>query len=125
MLGIELNFWLIIGFLAQGMFASRFLVQWIVSERQRKSVIPIQFWFLSLIGGVMLLMYAIYRRDPVFILGQSTGVIIYSRNLMLIYHRRRKLHSIQRREQVKKGTVNSNKISESGDSLDFRSNKTR
>ncbi len=125
MLGIELNFWLIIGFLAQGMFASRFLVQWIASERQRKSVIPIQFWFLSLMGGVMLLTYAIYRKDPVFILGQSTGVIIYSRNLMLIYHRRRKLSSLQQKEQDKKGTGSSNKISESGDSLDFQSKEPR
>jgi lipid-A-disaccharide synthase-like uncharacterized protein len=84
---IEINFWLILGFVAQGMFASRFLVQWIVSERQKKSVIPIQFWYLSLSGGILLLIYAIYRQDPVFILGQGSGVIIYSRNLILIYRR--------------------------------------
>lgn len=124
MFGINLNFWLIIGFLAQGMFASRFLVQWIASERQRKSVIPIQFWFLSLIGGFMLLMYAIYRKDPVFILGQSTGVIIYSRNLMLIYHRKRKLKKLKSREQDKKEAVSSNNISDSQNSLNPRSNES-
>lgn len=63
---------------------ARFLVQWIVSERRRQSVIPLAFWYLSLGGGSMLLCYAIYRRDPVFILGQSTGVVIYGRNLMLL-----------------------------------------
>ena len=77
--------WLIIGFIAQGLFASRFLVQWLVSEKQKKSIIPVQFWYLSLGGGIMLLAYAIHRQDPVFILGQSARALIYTRNLMLIY----------------------------------------
>jgi lipid-A-disaccharide synthase-like uncharacterized protein len=101
MSNIDINFWLVIGFVAQGMFASRFLVQWIASERQKKSVIPIQFWFLSLGGGILLLIYAIYRQDPVFILGQGTGLIIYSRNLILIFRRakRKKMISEQKRKK--------------------------
>jgi lipid-A-disaccharide synthase-like uncharacterized protein len=97
---ITINFWLILGFVAQGMFASRFLVQWIASERQKKSVIPIQFWFLSLGGGLLLLIYAIYRQDPVFILGQGAGLIIYSRNLILIFRRAKRKKMIE--EQKKK-----------------------
>ena len=79
------NFWLVLGFAAQALFASRFLVQWIASERVGRSIIPNAFWFLSLAGGLLLLTYAIYRKDPVFILGQATGAFIYSRNLILIY----------------------------------------
>lgn len=78
------TFWLVLGFLAQGLFSARFLVQWVASERAKRSIIPVSFWFLSLGGGLLLLMYAIYRRDPVFILGQSSGVFVYSRNLYLI-----------------------------------------
>jgi lipid-A-disaccharide synthase-like uncharacterized protein len=78
------SFWLIWGFIAQGLFGLRFLVQWIASEKQKKSVIPVYFWYISLAGGVMLLSYAIYRKDPVFILGQCTGIFVYIRNLMLI-----------------------------------------
>lgn len=81
----EYTFWLTVGFVAQGLFSARFLVQWIVSERKRRSVIPLPFWFFSLAGGTLLLLYAIHRRDPVFIFGQSAGLIIYARNLMLIY----------------------------------------
>ena len=81
--------WVVFGFLAQGMFTARFLVQWIASERARDSVIPLAFWYFSLAGGVMLLSYAIYRADPVFILGQALGVVIYIRNLWLIYAKRR------------------------------------
>ncbi len=77
--------WVGIGLAGQMLFTGRFLVQWIQSERQRKSVIPVAFWYLSLAGGTILLSYAIYRHDPVFILGQSTGVIIYARNLWLIH----------------------------------------
>ncbi|MCB1369814.1 MAG: lipid-A-disaccharide synthase N-terminal domain-containing protein [Rhodobacteraceae bacterium] len=66
------------------MFSMRFLIQWISSERARKSVMPVAFWYFSLAGGAILLTYAIYRRDPVFILGQATGLFIYSRNLWLI-----------------------------------------
>jgi lipid-A-disaccharide synthase-like uncharacterized protein len=81
--------WLAVGLLGQVAFAGRFLVQWIASERQKKSVVPITFWYLSLAGGLILLCYALYRKDPVFILGQSTGVFIYSRNLVLIARQRR------------------------------------
>jgi len=79
------TFWLIVGFLGQSLFFGRFLLQWIASEKQKKSVIPIGFWFFSIGGSILLLIYAIHRRDPVFILGQSTGFIIYSRNLQLIF----------------------------------------
>jgi lipid-A-disaccharide synthase-like uncharacterized protein len=79
------SFWLILGFTAQVLFAARFLVQWIASERAGMSVVPISFWCLSIIGGLLLLGYAIRRRDPVFIVGQVTGVCVYARNLMLIW----------------------------------------
>lgn len=82
--------WVLFGFAAQLMFTGRFLLQWLASEKQRKSVVPVAFWYFSLIGGVMLLMYAIHRRDPVIILGQAVGVLIYLRNLMLIYADRRR-----------------------------------
>lgn len=76
--------WLTVGFLGQAFFSARFLVQWVASERARRSVVPLAFWFLSLGGGATLLAYAIYRRDPVFIVGQGTGLFIYVRNLVLI-----------------------------------------
>ncbi len=76
--------WLIIGFIGQTIFASRFLIQWIVSERASKSVIPNIFWWISLAGSMVLLSYAIHKQDPVFIVGQSCGFLIYSRNLYLI-----------------------------------------
>lgn len=82
-----MNVWLIIGFAGQAMFASRFLVQIIASERQRRSIIPVAFWYLSIAGAALLLSYAISIRDPVFILGQSTGFLIYLRNLWLIRQR--------------------------------------
>jgi len=85
--GIE-QFWLIIGFVAQVMFTGRFIVQWLASERKGMSYIPISFWWLSVIGGGMLLAYACYRRDPVIILGQLTGQIVYTRNLILISRKR-------------------------------------
>ncbi len=75
--------WLAIGFSAQACFFSRFLVQWIASERQKRSVIPMAFWYLSLAGGLGLLIYAIHVGDPVFILGQSMGAFIYLRNIWL------------------------------------------
>jgi lipid-A-disaccharide synthase-like uncharacterized protein len=77
--------WVVIGLGGQLMFTTRFLVQWIASERAGRSVVPIAFWYFSISGGVILLAYAIYRADPVFILGQSLGVFIYSRNLWLIH----------------------------------------
>ena len=83
-------FWLLLGFFAQGLFSARFLIQWIASEKAHKSVIPTVFWYLSIAGSVFLLAYAIYRKDPVFILGQSTGIFIYSRNLYLIFKERKK-----------------------------------
>lgn len=82
--------WVMIGLAGQLMFTGRFLVQWIQSERQRKSVIPLSFWYLSLAGGLVLLTYAIHKHDPVFILGQSTGVVIYLRNLWLIHAQARR-----------------------------------
>ena len=80
--------WLAIGLLGQGIFSARFIVQWLVSEKEKRSVIPVVFWYLSLLGGITLLFYSIYKRDPVFILGQSTCVLIYSRNLFLIQRER-------------------------------------
>lgn len=77
--------WIGIGLVAQLMFSARFLVQWIASERARASVMPVAFWYFSLAGGLMLFAYAIYRMDPVFILGQSFGVVVYSRNLFLLH----------------------------------------
>lgn len=77
--------WLAIGFIGQALFFGRFFVQWIASERRRKSVVPRSFWYLSLAGGAVLLSYAIHRRDPVFILGQATGFLIYSRNLWFLH----------------------------------------
>jgi len=85
------TFWLILGFIAQGLFSARFLVQWIASERAGKSVMPIVFWYLSIFGSALLLAYAIYREDPVFILGQAAGVIVYVRNLFLIRREKRAL----------------------------------
>lgn len=75
--------WLVVGLIGQTFFFSRFLVQWLASERAKRSVIPMSFWYLSLAGGVTLLIYAIHLHDPVFILGQSTGAFIYVRNLRL------------------------------------------
>ena len=75
---------LVLGFVGQGVFASRFLVQWIVSESKGESVIPVAFWYLSLGGAALLLTYATLRRDPVFMLGQTTGAVVYVRNLILI-----------------------------------------
>lgn len=81
--------WLAIGFLGQFLFSMRFLVQWLYSEKARRSVIPLAFWYFSLAGGLTLLIYAIYRQDPVFIVGQAGGLFIYSRNLYFVYKERR------------------------------------
>ena len=81
---IEL-FFLIIGFIGQGLFASRFIFQWIYSEKKGESYIPVIFWYLSIFGGLGLLTYAIFRKDPVIITGQIFGIFIYLRNLILIY----------------------------------------
>ena len=76
--------WLVIGFAGQILFFGRFLVQWLHSERLGRSVIPVSFWYMSLGGGLLLLAYSIYRRDPVFITGQLVGGFAYVRNLVLI-----------------------------------------
>ena len=83
------TFWLVLGFLAQAIFSARFLVQWIASERVGKSIVPNLFWHLSILGSVLLLIYAIHRRDPVFILGQSAGLLIYARNIHLLGREKR------------------------------------
>lgn len=77
--------WLSIGLLGQALFSARFLVQWIASERRKRSVVPHAFWYFSIGGGITLLAYAIYRRDPVFIIGQGAGLVVYARNLWLIH----------------------------------------
>ena len=82
--------WVFFGLLAQAMFFGRFVVQWLASEKARKSVMPVAFWYFSLGGGVMLLAYAIHRADPVFILGQGLGLVIYLRNLWLIHMEKRR-----------------------------------
>ena len=86
---IELIF-LCIGFIGQGLFASRFIIQWIYSEKIGKSAIPIVFWYLSIFGGLGLLTYVIFRKDPVIITGQLFGIFIYLRNLILIYKKKSK-----------------------------------
>ena len=86
-MSIHGNPWIIFGFVGQALFASRFIVQWVCSEKKKQSYIPIIFWHLSIAGGIILLIYATYRRDPVFIVGQTTGLLVYLRNLMLIYQK--------------------------------------
>lgn len=88
--------WLAIGFAGQALFTARFLVQWAVSEKKRDSVVPVSFWWLSLLGGLTLLSYAIHRRDPVIIVGQGMGLFVYVRNLMLVAKARRR--ATKRRE---------------------------
>jgi len=77
--------WLVIGFGGQTMFSMRFLLQWLYSEKHKKSIIPVSFWYYSIAGSIILLIYAIHKRDPVFTLGQSFGILIYARNLYFIY----------------------------------------
>ncbi|MFI4988726.1 MAG: lipid-A-disaccharide synthase N-terminal domain-containing protein [Alphaproteobacteria bacterium] len=82
------DIWIGIGFFGQAMFGMRFIVQWLASEREGKSVIPLSFWYLSIAGAAIVLVYAIYRLDPVFIVGQAGGFLIYIRNLYLIRRER-------------------------------------
>jgi len=89
-----LVFWLTVGFLGQALFTARFLVQWVASERKRDSVVPVAFWWLSLLGGAALLSYAIFRRDLVIITGQGMGLIVYTRNLLLLGKARRRLEAV-------------------------------
>lgn len=86
--------WLCIGFLGQGLFFMRFFVQWIASEKEKKSVIPTAFWYFSLAGGMTLFCYALYRQDPVFIIGQGTGLFIYLRNLYFIIHNKQESDTV-------------------------------
>ena len=79
------DLWLVLGFVGQLVFSMRFIVQWICSERKKRSYVPLIFWYFSLGGGIILLVYSIHRKDPVFIVGQVSGLIVYVRNLMLIY----------------------------------------
>ena len=83
--------WLIVGFVSQTFFFLRFFVQWIASERKKESKIPVSFWYFSIFGALGLLAYSIYRQDPVFIAGQSLGILIYSRNLYFIH---KKAHEV-------------------------------
>ena len=83
------NIWLGIGFLGQALFSMRFLIQWIASERIRRSIVPVAFWYFSILGGITLLSYAIWRKDPVFIVGQAAGLVIYGRNLYFIWRGRK------------------------------------
>lgn len=84
------DFWVMWGFVAQFMFMMRFMIQWIASERVGRSIVPVAFWFFSIGGGSLLLTYAIVKKDPVFIAGQGLGLLIYFRNLWLIYKEKRK-----------------------------------
>ena len=88
MSGINWDLWVVFGLAGQMLFGSRFVVQWIASERRKESHIPVHFWYLSLCGGIVTAIYAIHRRDPVFIVGQSAGLVVYIRNLMLIHRGR-------------------------------------
>lgn len=81
------HWWLAVGFAGQAVFTARVVVQWIASEKKGESIVPIAYWYLSTIGGMMLLVYALYRRDPVIISGQLFGVVVYGRNLVLIHRR--------------------------------------
>lgn len=85
---MDADLWLIIGFVGQGFFSARFVVQWLSSERARRSVVPVAFWYLSIAGGASLLAYAIHRADPVFIVGQCAGFLIYMRNLYFVLRER-------------------------------------
>lgn len=86
---LKLSWVVLVGFIGQLMFSARFIIQWIASERARKSVFPVAFWFFSIGGGLLSFGYALSIRDPVFILGQGFGVFIYARNLYFVYRERR------------------------------------
>ena len=80
--------WVTVGFLGQALFSARFIIQWFVSEKAKESIVPIAFWYFSILGGMTLLTYAIWRRDPVIICGQAGGLMIYARNLWFIHSKR-------------------------------------
>jgi lipid-A-disaccharide synthase-like uncharacterized protein len=81
---VNFDGWVILGFVAQAFFTMRFVVQWLASEKVRASVVPVSFWFFSIGGGILLLIYALYRKDPVFIAGQAFGLFVYARNLYFV-----------------------------------------
>ena len=83
------NFWLMVGMGGQALFSGRFLVQWIASEKAGRSIIPNLFWYFSILGGLTLFIYALWRQDPVFIIGQGSGLFIYARNLYFIRRKNR------------------------------------
>lgn len=80
----DATLWIVIGFVGQGLFSARFIIQWLYSEKVKRSVVPVAFWYFSLAGGIVLTAYAVHRMDPVFAVGQGAGLIVYFRNLMLI-----------------------------------------
>ena len=84
-----MDFWIILGLVGQFLFFMRFFVQWMASEKRGESVIPVAFWYFSIGGSLILLTYAIYRKDPGFILGQSIGSFVYLRNLTFIYRKKK------------------------------------
>lgn len=94
MFGFEINLWVLLGFAGQFVFFMRFIVQWVVSEKRGESIIPTAFWYLSIIGAIIILIYALYREDPVFILGQGAALFIYTRNLILIHRKKRRLNTL-------------------------------
>ena len=87
------TYWVAIGLTGQVFFTMRFIVQWIATEKKRKSVIPESFWYFSIVGSLILLVYSIYRKDPVFILGQSFGMTVYLRNLYFVNKHKEKKHA--------------------------------
>ena len=86
---LQLNWWVLLGYAGQSLFSMRFIVQWVASERVGRSVIPVAFWFFSIGGGMLLFVYALYIRDPVFILGQGFGLFVYLRNLYFVFRERK------------------------------------
>jgi lipid-A-disaccharide synthase-like uncharacterized protein len=86
---LQLNWWVLLGYAGQALFSMRFIIQWLASERVGRSVIPVAFWFFSIGGGILLFVYALYIRDPVFILGQGFGLFVYLRNLYFVFRERK------------------------------------
>ena len=87
----QMNWWVLVGFIAQILFSARFFVQWIASERAGRSVVPLAFWLFSIAGGMLLFIYALVRQDPVFIAGQGFGIFVYLRNLYFVLRTERAL----------------------------------
>jgi lipid-A-disaccharide synthase-like uncharacterized protein len=88
---VQFDAWVVLGFAAQALFSARFLVQWIASERAGRSIVPTAFWVFSILGGVLLLVYSLYRKDPVFIAGQGLGLFIYVRNLYFVLREKKQV----------------------------------